>query len=298
MTEISEAEKRRILRERRQKKFASGGAKSRLEKITGQAGSLMTTESPIGTNVKEATSELHSGNGASASLSRTAEVAKEKPAVIEDISNPSQQGKVDNPSVEIFKQLATNNPDSVNSTPDLFSLLGSMSGVSGVPNEPGLPDLSNFQMSTSVDQDILKYHNYLVDRLKVWSILIKWIFFLLPLAYLITRTEESSSIIPIPESLQFITSKSNFFTVFITFEIVATSIYYQQLMSIEKANKVDTLQNNSMILKVLSFIPADKFPIANIRSLVGLGLQYWDVLYMFLGDLCFMLVILGLAYIF
>nr|3ZS9_C Chain C, GOLGI TO ER TRAFFIC PROTEIN 2 [Saccharomyces cerevisiae]3ZS9_D Chain D, GOLGI TO ER TRAFFIC PROTEIN 2 [Saccharomyces cerevisiae] len=37
MSELTEAEKRRLLRERRQKKFSNGGASSRLNKITGQA---------------------------------------------------------------------------------------------------------------------------------------------------------------------------------------------------------------------------------------------------------------------
>lgn len=283
MSEISAEEKKRILRERRQQKFAGGGAKSRLEKITGHIGSQLSTDTPLNENADTIT-------GVSMGVSdSTNNQTKSK---IEEIPTSHTESK--NPELDILKKLASaqssaqGTPNTGSPTPDLFSLLG---GGNGTPDFNGLP----FAADPIVDNKMLKYHNYLVNKLKMRSLLIKWLVFLLPMIYLVTRNEFNPSFFTVPEILQTYVTPENFFNIFITFEVIATSIYFQQLQAIENANKVDTLQNNSMILKILSFVPQDKLPISNIKGWARLGFQYWDVFSMFLSDLCFVLVVLGLG---
>ena len=88
---------------------------------------------------------------------------------------------------------------------------------------------------------------------------------------------------------------SYFFMIFTTFEMVATSIYYQKLQSIERAHKINTLDNSSKIVKLVSMIPNDIVPIPNLKGKIILLLQYWDVLSLFLTDICFVLIMMGIV---
>ncbi|SMN19914.1 similar to Saccharomyces cerevisiae YER083C GET2 Subunit of the GET complex [Maudiozyma saulgeensis] len=279
MSNLSEAEKRKILRERRQKKFANGGASSRLNKITGQSDSHLNTESPLDNPTNEPV--------------LPAERKVERTLSQEDILNGKEPSEAENiPQVELLKQLASMQNEGSDSTPDLFSLLSSMQ-KNGMPTANGTDELpSNIPVEPLVDPAMLNYHNYLVNRLKAWTILLKWIV-LVPFLYLVTRGEsfESASVLG---PLSNLADSTNFFMVFTSFEIVATSIYYQRLQSIERNNKVNTLDNNSKIVKMVSMIPEGLLPIKNIKGKVVTLLQYWDVLAMFISDICLVLIVIGI----
>lgn len=302
MSDLNESERRKILRERRQKKFSNGGASSRLNKITGQvANNQLSTESPLDSpSISKSTSPPASstspvGNEASteemdqliASISKPPSSripAKAKEAKAFSQKSPSQieSENFDDPQLDIFKRLMdTQQQDG--STPDLLSMFQSMNGGSGNDEMP-LPFAPE-----PVDQAMLEYHNNLVNRLKAWSIIIKWGCFLLPYVYLVTKPSASH-----PFTLpHWIVDPSNFFPVFLAFEIVCTAIFYQKLQSIEKNNKVNTLQNTSKIAKLVALIPDQGLPISNLRGKVLMALQYWDVLSMFITDVCFVLIIMG-----
>ncbi|CAB4253997.1 GET complex subunit GET2 [Maudiozyma barnettii] len=279
MSNISEAEKRKLFRERRQKKFSNGGATSRLNKITGQADSQLNTESPLDNPKNE--------------FVLPTERKVETTSSHDDIHNEKSVSESENtPQVELLKQLASMQKEGSDSTPDLFSLLSSMQ-QNGVPNANGFSEIpSDIPMAPLVDPAMLNYHNYLVSKLKAWTILLKWIV-LVPFLYLVTRGEDfdHSSILG---PLSNVTDSTNFFMVFTAFEIVATSIYYQRLQNIERNNKVNTLDNNSKIVKMVSIVPEGILPIKNIKGKVVTLLQYWDVLAMFISDICLVLIVIGI----
>lgn len=191
-------------------------------------------------------------------------------------------------------------PDiSQSQTPDPFSMLKAMQGGSEDSQspldllkamqedgmDPGMSTIGN----APVDQEVLDYHNHVVNKLKAHSILFKWVFFLLPYVYVVIKSDDS-----LPFSLpRWFINPSNFFSVFVSFEIVATSIYYQRLQSLEKGSKVNTLQQNNKIAKLASFIPNQGLPIPNVRDKVLMALHYWDVLSMFITDVCFVLIMMG-----
>lgn len=300
MSELSDAEKRRLLRERRQKKFSNGGASSRLNKITGQVpDSQLDTTSPLesaSVTPKTGTSRSASAGPAVGNEASTLEMDE----LIASISKPPSSGmpprsqaskpveKSDSklegsadPQLDIFKQLMGAQQDG--STPDLMSVFQSMNG--GADADMPMP----FDVEP-IDQKMLDYHNFSVNRLKAWSILLKWLI-LLPYIYFVISGHVPQSL-PLP--LWFI-EPSNFFSVFIGFEIVATSIYYQRLQSIEKNNNVNTLRNNSKIAKLVSLLPAQGLPIANLKGKILMALQYWDVLSMLITDICFVLIAMGVC---
>lgn len=264
MSELSESEKRRILRERRQKKFSSGGGSSRLNKITGQANSLMSTESSL--DSRERTPERSSSN--LSGTSRTEELTK---------GNVKEQPEND-PQISILKHLADDERSTGENGADLVSMFQSM--VGGENSGQGLG-----QPAAPVNQELLDYHNYLVNRLKAWSIVIKW-GILLPYIYLVTHFVGLS----LP---QWLVDSSNFFSIFVGFEIVATSVYYSRLRSIEKGTCIDTIMQNNMIAKVVSLIPEQGPTQSNLKSYVYTLLQYWDVVSMLITDVCFVLIVLG-----
>ncbi|CCF60721.1 hypothetical protein KAFR_0L01130 [Kazachstania africana CBS 2517] len=275
MSELSEAEKRRILRERRQQKFSNGGASSRLNKITGQADSHLSTDSPI--EMKTARSRPNSKDTTPSIPSSSDASSQMKTASSDSTSN--------DPQLEILKKLA-NADESNESTPDLFSLLRSMKSGEGDA------DKSTESMAPA-DQAMLAYHDYRVNRLKYMTMLFKWVCFLFPYTYLVTRNAKFN-VSCLPESLSFLTMPSNFFMVFTSFEIVAISVYYQRLQSIEAENKINTLHSTSKIVQMVSMVPEGIIPIPNLKGKVVTALQYVDVLSTFVADICFVLVVLGL----
>ncbi|GAV53093.1 hypothetical protein ZYGR_0AI03750 [Zygosaccharomyces rouxii] len=262
MSELSDAEKRRILKERRQKKFSGGGGSNRLNKITGQADSLMSTESTLDQKEKTPESTIDTGKN-------------------ESRSSPTASDN--NPQVSLFKQLAEQDRQNGSETPpDLMSMLQSMTGgdaKNGLPPTLGTPP-------APVDQSMLDYHNYLVNRLKAWSIIVKWIV-LVPYMYVITHD--------VPLSVPFgLVDSSNFFSVLMGFEIVTTSIYYNRLQSIEKGTNVNTMMHGSIIAKLISLIPDEAPQQKNLKSRLFTLLQYWDVVSMLITDICFVLIVLGI----
>ncbi|CDH13488.1 probable Golgi to ER traffic protein 2 [Zygosaccharomyces bailii ISA1307] len=266
MSQLTEAEKRRILRERRQKKFSSGGGSSRLNKITGHADSLMNTESSLDSRQK--------------TPERTTATPRRTPSTDEIPTDDVTKGGENNPQVSILKQLAGDGQESVGQNePDIMSMFQSMVG-----GDTGVSSLG--QPVPPADQEWLDYHNYLVNRLKAWSIVMKWAI-IMPYVYLVTHHVDLS----LP---QWLADSSNFFSVFVGFEIVATSLYYSRLKSIEKGTTIDTIKQNSLIAKLISLIPDQGPKHSYLKSYVFTLLQYWDVVSMLITDVCFVLIVLGI----
>lgn len=275
MSELSETEKRRILRERRQNKFSKGGGASRLNKITGQVDSHLSTESPL---------DRKKDNVVPTSFDDPPEheVTETTPSI--SSSNAKSEATTNNPQIDLMKKIAAMENEK-ESSPDLFAAMKGF-GLGDDSNLPQ-PDMS------PVDQELIKYHDYLVNRLKAKTILFKWIFFIIPYIYLISRGNKST-FVPIPSFLSIFTDPSYFFMIFTSFEMVATSVYYQKLQTIEKAHNVNKLDTSNMIIKLVTLIPEGLLPFTDLKGKVILLLQYWDILSLFLSDICFVLFITGI----
>ncbi|SCU96107.1 LAME_0F14906g1_1 [Lachancea meyersii CBS 8951] len=295
MSETSEAEKRRILRERRQQKFGNGGGSSRLAKITGQTdNSFLSTDSPLDSNSSSPGPVAQKDNQESTKEmdELLARLAQNESKHVKDVG-PKSSAK--SPELDLFAQLVkmqggdASTQGATPETPDLFAEL--MKSMQADSQQGAQPDFPFGTCQPPIDAAVLAAHNASVNKLKAYTIIVKWVFFILPYIYYTThaarKTFESSD-------MEAVTSKFSFFTIFTTFEIVTLSVYYQLLLSAEKSHHINTLNSNSKILSLVSMIPPGLVPIKNLPGKTSQALQYWDVLSMYLTDLAFTILLIGL----
>ncbi|CAH01460.1 GET complex subunit GET2 [Kluyveromyces lactis] len=291
-TELSDAEKRKLLRERRQQKFSNGGASSRLNKITGQQQNSFLSS----TSVLDEPKVTPSGNKKSSNVSdeEVEKSTKEIQDLLSSIPGNKDNSETDaaetNPEVALFQQLLkmqqqgggfqNGSPDA--STPDLFSSL--------LNNDTNTTASATQMLPNFVDEKVLKYYKFKVSKLKSYIILIKWAL-LAPYVYFIMHP--NPTVLQASNLLSQIVERSNFFSIFTGLEIVFISIYYQMLKKLQRDNNVTATQNAGGILKYLTMIPEGILPIRNIQGKIGLALEYFDVASMYVTDICFVLVLFG-----
>lgn len=63
----------------------------------------------------------------------------------------------------------------------------------------------------------------------------------------------------------------------------------------ERETGVKTLQDTSKIVSLVSMVPEGILPIADLRGKVILAMKYWNIIAMMIGDVCFVLVAIGLV---
>ncbi|AMD19964.1 HCL187Wp [Eremothecium sinecaudum] len=277
MSELSESEKRQLLRERRKQKFSNGAGSTRLSKITGQqSGSFLPTESPL---------DRPKSSGSSAGDLNIqdkddffAEISKSAGSGISD------KGKEGNPEVALLEQLMNmrGGPEKPgaggNGIDDIFSSLFRQGAQPG-PEAAGVP---------SADMVSVSMHTHRAKQLKAYTILIRWAV-LFPLVYF-AMTPPSNII---GEYIHSLLQRFSFFMMFSTFEIVTISMYYQALLRLEKINKVNTMNNTSKLVTWANLIPEGILPVSNIPGKLTIIMYYWDVFSMCLTDLSFCIVAVG-----
>ncbi|CEP62389.1 GET complex subunit GET2 LALA0_S05e04544g [Lachancea lanzarotensis] len=299
MSEDAQTEKRRLLREKRQQKFGNGGGSSRLAKITGQAdNSFLSTDSPLDSNSTTPTPGKETGNKDSTQEmdELLARVAHSEPKNGRSVDQNQTSGQK-NPELDLFAQLAklqsgeSNSPGATPETPDIFAqLMKSMqTGSQQGEQNPGDFPFGNGQ--PPIDAAVLAAHNASVNKLKAYTIIVKWVFFILPYVYYTARSSRETFQ---SSTLNAVTDKFSFFTIFTTFEILTMSVYYQLLLSAEKSHHINTLNSNSKIMSLVSMIPPGLVPVKNLHGKISQTLQYWDVISMYLTDLAFTILLIGI----
>ncbi|AET41283.1 GET complex subunit GET2 Ecym_7464 [Eremothecium cymbalariae DBVPG len=284
VSELSETEKRKLLRDRRKQKFSNGGASSRLTKITNQpSGGVMSTETFLEDELPSSTSKSDQSV-----IPNVEESTKEMDTLLANVGKPAEtRSTKTNPEVALLQQLMGMQEEfrvpKDDNTPDLFSQMLNQSAKTQTMRSPDA-DL--------VDQSKVTMHTYQARKLKAYTYLIRWLL-LLPLVYHMMLPTPST--LPLISSLtRFFVDKPNFFMIFSTFEVISISIYYQALLKLERTNKVNTLSNTSKIVTWAGLVPEGVLPISNIPRKIMLAMHYWDILSMYLTDLSFCLIIAGL----
>lgn len=296
MSTLSASEKRKLLRERRQQKFSNGGASNRLNKITGQqSNSFLSNDSPLDQVSVEKSDEMKLGLGElrdneSSSVERS---TKQMEELLSTLSEPhaNQDAQPSNPELALFQQLlkAQQNasglePGSVGaSTPDLFgSLLSETKAATSAAN-----------MSADAifaDQSTVTYYNFQVARVKSYITLLKWVI-LIPLIFAVLHPNPD---LLLHSRLSLLTDKSNFFMIFTSLEVTFISIYYQVLTNLQRKLNLSASQNIGGMFKYLTMIPEGILPVNNLQSKIALIARYMDVISMYVTDISFVIVLLGL----
>ncbi|KAH3902719.1 GET complex subunit GET2 SCDLUD_000304 [Saccharomycodes ludwigii] len=314
MSELTDAEKLKILRERRAQKFKrNGAATERLNKITGET-NLLSTESPL---EKQQTNTTNSSTSSFHNLTSTEEMdelvhtAQKKTGPLQhsnqadnnatQYTNPDKEQKESlNAQIKLLKELVANEKDGniSSSTSDIdseqvFQLLNGGNDLGNASPFGNIPINAGAQNNPQ----LVAYSKNKINKFKAWLVVIRWGLFLLPYIYFITNPKfDANSLTPsspmLSKYIPLLFDKQNFFTVFITFEICMISIYYQFKNSLYKETKVQPLSTNK-ILSLLGMIPDGLLPFSNVQGKINAVLQYWDVFGIFLTDTAFVLVVVG-----
>ncbi|CDO93133.1 unnamed protein product [Kluyveromyces dobzhanskii CBS 2104] len=292
-TELSDAEKRKLLRERRQQKFSNGGASNRLNKITGQQQSSFLTSKSVLDEAKPASpvSKKQTNLNNKEVEASTKEIQDLLSRIPDNNSNSEPDVGETNPEVALFQQLLKmqqqgggfpNSGSPGTSTPDLFSSL--------LNNDTSTTASASQLFPNFVDEEVLRYYKSTVSKLKSYIILLKWAI-LVPYVYFLVHP--NLTILNSSSLVSHLLERSNFFSVFTAMEVVFISIYYQMLKKLQKKNNVTATQNAGGILKYLTMIPEGILPIKNVQGKIGLALEYFDVASMYVTDICLALVLFG-----
>ncbi|KAL6940419.1 hypothetical protein ACO0QE_004319 [Hanseniaspora vineae] len=323
--EMSAAEKQKILRERRKQKFAKSGGSGRLNKIVGKSDSLLSTESPLD---QKASIGNSSNEDNSASTTEMEQLISNVHSNTQKSSNKTKSEPEIDPALkaqlDMFKQFAQQQQQE-DQFGGLPGLNGSASGAgagagAGANGLPAMPDLFSqlakgfpgadgtgagsgadifgganpfMDAAPMVPPEVVQYHTATLNQYKARNTFIKWVFILLPYLYFVTHPEFLSTLSTENTFLIQLLSKSNFFTVLTTLEIISISLYYQFKQKLSRKTQV-TATSESKILGLLKMIPEGIIPITNLHGKVNLVFQYLDVFNLFVVDLCFCLIVMGI----
>ncbi|AAS51192.1 ACL036Wp [Eremothecium gossypii ATCC 10895] len=281
MSEVSEAEKRRILREKRKQKFSKGAGSARLHKITtqqpgGASGDSTVTSAEISDN--EGSLQRGSNSGQS-----TREI-DDLLAAMDPPIEPAEPLESAAPEVAFIQQLMKMQQGSA--TPPADEKAGGLFS-------PLLERLAEQEAGGApVVSGEVGVHQFQVRQLKAYMLLLRWAI-LLPFIYYVMHPG-TAHWLHTSRFLHFVMEPRNFFMVFTTFEVASISIYYQVLLTLERTNKVNSLSYSSKLVTWAGLVPDGMLPIDNLQGKVVVALHYWDILSMYLTDLSLCLVAAGL----
>lgn len=328
--QLSEAEKRKLLRERRQAKMAKGNASSRLNTILSQGASVTTQVTSVLDKSQESTESEEQETPSSSS-----------PASADTTSLPSHHD--DDPDIQDITSIATQTfasptPPIGEETPEdideifrkVFQQASAASGLrgsggigaGGAPGDLNDPmaqfmkmftegandsqsDLLNAAAAASggaaADPTANKYQTelyaYNVYQQNLWK------FRFLIVRYLFTGFNFFYHFFTIPDQLFHASSHpyvrglvsptplTGFITWFFTAEVLIVASYY--MISV-KTGIFNTKHENHLIMKGISlgsmFLPQ----LTQIRPYISRGLAYYDLIGIVLGDLSLVVVLFGL----
>ncbi|AGO11225.1 AaceriACL036Wp [[Ashbya] aceris (nom. inval.)] len=280
MSDVAEAEKRRILREKRKQKFSNGAGSARLNKITTQqSGGVSSGSAVTSAEVSDSEGSLPRGSNIGQSTREIDELL----AAMDPPIEPAEPLESAAPEVALLQQImkmqqGTASPGDEKAGGLFSPLLERMAEqeAGGVPVASGAAGVHQFQ----------------ARRLKAYTLLLRWAI-LMPFIYYVMHPNTAHWLY-FSRFLHFVMEPRNFFMVFTTFEVASISIYYQVLLTLEKTNKVNTLSNSSKLVTWAGLVPDGMLPINNLQGKVLVALHYWDILSMYLTDLSFCLVAAGL----
>ncbi|KAL6937782.1 hypothetical protein ACO0RG_004305 [Hanseniaspora osmophila] len=318
--ELSAAEKQKILRERRKQKFAKVGGSGRLNKIVGKSDSLLSTESPLDQKASLKTSSSGDNSASTTEMEQLINNVHNTPKTSNSTKNEPEIDPALKAQLDIFKQFAQQQQqeEQFAGAPGLNgSATGAGAGASGLPEMPdlfsqlakGFPGADGTGAGSGADifgganpfmdaapmvpPEVVQYHTSTLNQFKARNTFIKWVFILLPYMYFVTHPEFLATLSTENTFLIQLFSKNNFFTVLTTLEIISISLYYQFKQKLSKKTKV-TATSESKILGLLKMIPEGIIPIRNLHGKVNLVFQYLDVFNLFVVDLCFCLIVMGI----
>ncbi|KAI5968645.1 GET2 [Candida margitis] len=283
---LSEEEKRRILRERRQAKMAKGKASDRLNTILTQGASV---------NSSTVTSVLDKPEPSSTTTLPTPLSHDDDPD-IQDISTitatdsplgeKDPQAEINEMFKSIFQQQQQSSQGENNPMADIFKMFGDANAASDESIQP--PDSAQSQY----EQQLNQYHLY---QKQVWKFRFTAVRVLTILAYFFYHYYSIPSFTASNHSyvrdLSEIYPLSGFAQGFFTLEIVIIASYYFVLT---KHGLFHAARQNNLVMKGVQVVSMFAPQVQQLAPILSRVLEYKELLGIFLGDLSLVVVLFGL----
>lgn len=290
MSNVSAEEKRRLLRERRLAKMQQGKATERLNNILNQGSSTghASVVSVLEKSAQESTPE-------------TADFRTETPLhddpEVPDISLLLQQGTPDfEPNEQdmdamlnkIFGSAATGNSSA------------SAEGSEGISNQftdmmrammQSAPESEEDAAASSYQAEITKYHAYQQKQWKARFLVVRLVVHLVNFWYHFSNYASFRAHL-LGRLLSFTGPRSNYFTIFLSMELVVISSYFAVL---SQQGLLQAFSRNHILSKLQSMAAAFVPLVAKYRPMVDTALVYWGGVSIFIEDLMFVVFLLGLT---
>ena len=286
-TNLSEEEKRRILRERRQAKMAKGKASDRLNNILTQGASVKTST---------VTSVLDKPEPAAATALPTALTHDDDDPDIQDISTITASdpplGEKD-PQVEmnemfksIFQQQQQSSQDDANPMAEIFKMLG----------DPNSVDDQNIQSPNSAqsqyEQQLNQYHMY---QKQVWKFRFSVVRFLTIVTFFFYHycsiPSFTSSNHAYVRDLTEVYPLSGFAQGFFTLEVAIIASYY---FILTKNGLFHAARQNNLVMKGVQIVSMFAPQVQQFAPILLRVLEYKELLGIFLVDRSIVVVLFGL----
>ena len=283
-TPLSEEEKRRILRERRQAKMAKGKASDRLNNILTQGASVKTSS---------VTSVLDKPEPTSTELPPV--VSHDDDPAIQDISSVAAgdaplgesdpQTEINEMFKSIFQQQSSQGGDN-NPMADLFKMLGDSNSSSDQFSAPPESPQSQYE------QQLNQYHLYQKQVWKFRFTIVRVLAIASLFAYnyysIPSFTASNHSYV---RDLTEVYPLSGFAQLFFTFEIVIIASYYFILTN---NGLFHAARQNNLVMKGVQLVSMFAPQVQQFAPILLRVLEYKELLGIFLGDLSLVVVLFGL----
>lgn len=302
---LTDAEKRRILRERRQAKMAKGNATNRLNTILSQGAAVPTTVTSV--LDKEQEPATTTGLATSTGISTHEPHHDEDPEIQDITSIVTQPVEAPTPPIgsetpedidaifrKVFQQASPKEGASGENDPMAQFMKMFSEGAAGLEGGESADFLKSPAQDASGMNDVYAYNAYQQNL---------WKFRFLIVRYVVTAFNFFYHFLTIPDQLFHASSHSyvrglvsetplsGFITWFFTTEVLIVATYY--MISV-KTGVFHTKHENSFIIKAVSLGAMVLPQLAQLKPYVSRALAYYDLIGIVLGDLSLVVVLFGL----
>lgn len=309
MSSVSEEERKRILRERRQAKMSKGKASERLNTILNQGASV---------NANSAVSVLDTPEAASTSIDSKPEVTEVDDDIVHDDpeiqdidtviqkiaktdslgENPAQPPDMDALFNQIFggaggagMPSGGTGDGAGNADPFSQMMMQMMGGQGGDKSNPFAGSgAQGFPEASSYDSEMAKYTEYQHQVYKWRFLIVRYGLILINFVYHYLNEPffRSSSLIAVRAETF---NTSSFMTWFVSCEVLVLSAYY--VLCFSRFNH--HVSGNSWVIKLLDMGLMVLPKLAQYKQLVITLFGYYDLLSIVLNDVSFMVILFGLT---
>lgn len=292
---LSQEEKRRLLRERRQAKMAKGKASDRLNNILSQGSSVKDTSKAVSVLDAKDDSTAAPGREAISSAISDPVINEHDDPDIMDIDNVTPDTKVDEADIDkMLSNIFGGNVGGSGAGGNQEDFLANMMNMMKQGDGPeGSPNMTDSQEELAYQTQLNAYNTYQKKMWKFRFLIIRYSAVLVNFFYHYVSIEDysfSSSAHFYIRGLAPQAITKSFFTWFMTCEIAILASFF---FVISSKNLNANSQDGNLLLKILSMGTMVLPQLRTYQPLVARLASYWELFGMLLADVFLVVVLFG-----